>query len=201
MSAEEAGAPQDDAELVEHSEIEAPVTPIFTKKRRIGASLRELMTQADDLRVCPVCWVRHADYICPRAAESEALYTTLTHMLEGGAAPVVDSQMSPDPANVISGTAEVGDVDMGVDSQIGDGEDAQHPKGADPQNVTDVEFEEAATDDAGDDTPTVSPETVPRAKTRTIRKVPSNKISSDESAGYKGVTFLDEEEDISPSNS
>ena len=196
---EAASASQDDAEHVEQSETEPPVAPISTKKRRIGASLRELMTRADDLRVCPICWVHHADYICPRSAESEALYTTLTHMLEGGAVPVADSQMDPTSANTISGTAEAGDVDMGVDAQVGDIDDAQHqPTDADPQDVTDVEVEEAATDDAGDEPPTVLPEAASRAKDRPIRKSASNKMSSDESVGYKSVKFLDEEEDVTP---
>ena len=135
---EAASASQGDAENVEQSETEAPVTPISTKKRRIGASLRELMTHADDLRVCPICWVHHADYICPRSAENEALYTTLAHMLEGGAVPIADSQMDPTSANDTTGTAEAGDVDMGVSAQDGDVEDAQRqPTDADPQDVTD----------------------------------------------------------------
>ena len=165
QNVEAASASQDDAEHAERSETEAPVTPVSTKKRRIGASLRELMTRADDLRVCPICWVHHADYICPRSAESEALYTTLTHMLEGGAVPVADSQMDPTSANTISGTAEAGDVDMGVDAQVGDIDDAQRQlTDADLQDVTDVEVEEAATDDAGDEPPTVLPEAASSAK-------------------------------------
>ena len=196
---EAASASQGDAENVEQSETEAPVTPISTKKRRIGASLRELMTHADDLRVCPICWVHHADYICPRSAENEALYTTLAHMLEGGAVPVADSQMDPTSANDATGTVEAGDVDMGVSAQDGDVEDAQRqPTDADPQDVTDVEVEETATDDAGEEPPTVLPEAAPRAKARPIRKLASNKMSSDEQVGHKSVTFLDEEEDVSP---
>ena len=54
QDAEAASSPQDDAGHVEQSETEAPVTPISTKERRIGASLKELMTHADDLRVCPI---------------------------------------------------------------------------------------------------------------------------------------------------
>ena len=99
QDAEAASSPQDDAGHVEQSETEAPVTPISTKKRRIGVSLKELMTRADDLRVCPICWVHHADFTCPPSAESEALYTALTHLLEGGAAPVADSQMDPTSTN------------------------------------------------------------------------------------------------------
>ena len=157
------------------------------------------MTQADDLRVCPICWVHHADFTCPRSAESEALYTTLTHLLEGGAAPAADSQMDPTSTNISSGMAEAGDVDMGVDAQAGNIDDIQHQStDADPQDVTDVEVEEAATDDAGDEPPTVLPEAKPRAKARPIRKLASNKMSSDESVDDKSVRFLDEEEDVSP---
>ena len=66
-------------------DVKAPATPSSTKKRRIGASLEELMTQADDLKVCPVCWVHHSDFKCPRSTESETLYTTLSHLLGGEA--------------------------------------------------------------------------------------------------------------------
>ena len=51
---EAATSPHDEAVQGEQSETEAPATPVSTKKRRIGASLQELMTQADDLKVCPV---------------------------------------------------------------------------------------------------------------------------------------------------
>ena len=157
------------------------------------------MTQADDLRVCPICWVHHADYTCPRSAESEALYTTLTHLLEGGAAPAADLPMDPTSTNISSGMAETGDVDMDVDAQAGNIDDIQQQSAAtDPQDVTDVEVEEAATDDAGDEPPTVLPEAKPRAKARPIRKLTSNKMSSDESADDKSVRFLVEEEDVSP---
>ena len=182
---------QGDAGHGEQSETEAPVTPISTKQRRIGASLRELMTQADDLRVCPICWVHHADYVCPRPVENEALYTTLTHLLEGGAAPTADLPMDPISTNISTGMAETGDVDMDVDAQAGDIGDVQQQSAAtDPQDVTDVEVEEAATDDAGDEPPTVLPEAKPRAKARPIRKLTSNKMSSDESADDKSVRFL-----------
>ena len=71
--------------------------------------------------------------------------------------------MDPTSANATPGTVEAGDVDMGVDTQVGDIEDAQRqPTDADPQDVTDVEVEEAATDDAGDEPPTVLPEAAPR---------------------------------------
>ena len=147
----------------------------------------------------PLCWVHHADFNCPRSAESEAVYTAITHLLEGGAAPVVDSQMDPTSINTSSGVAEAGDVDMGVDAQAGDIDDIQHQStDADPQDVTDVEVEEAATDDAGDEPPTVLPEGKPRAKARPIRKLASNKMSSDESVEDKSVRFLNEEEDVSP---
>ena len=199
QDAEAESSPQDDAGHVEQSETEAPVTPISTKKRRIGASLKELMTHADDLRVCPICWVHHADFNCPRSAESEALCTALAHLLEGGAAPVADSQMDPTSTNISSGMAEAGDVDMGVDAQAGDSDDTQRqPTDADLQDVTDVEVEEAATDDAGDEPPTVLPEAKPRAKARPIRKLTSSKMSSDESVEARSVRFLDEEEDVSP---
>ena len=95
--------------------------------------------------------------------------------------------------------AEAGDVDMGVDAHAGDIDDIQHQStDADPQDVTDVEVEDAATDDAGDEPPTILPEAKPRAKTRPIRKLASNKTSSDESVDDKSVRFLDEEEDVSP---
>ena len=191
QNAEAASSAQDDAGQVEQSETEAPVTPISTKKRRIGKSLKELMTHADDLRVCPICWVHHADFNCPRSAESEALYTALTHLLEGGAAPVADSQMDPTSTNTSSGMAETGDVDMGVDVQAGDIDDLQRQSTyADPQDVTDVEVEEVATDDAGDEPPTILPEAKPRAKARPIRKLASNKMSSDESVDDKVSDFL-----------
>ena len=174
---EAASSPQDDAGQVEQSETEAPVTPISTKKRRIVASLKELMTHADDLQVCPICWIHHADFNCPRSAESEALYTTLAHLLEGGAAPVADSQMDPASTNDGPGVAETGDVDMGVDVQAGDiGDTQRQPLDADPQDVTDVEVEEFAADEAGDEPPTILPEAKPRAKARPIRRLTSNKI-------------------------
>ena len=194
-----ASSPQDDAGQVEQSEMEAPVTPISTKKRRIGASLKELMTHADDLQVCPICWIHHDDFNCPRSAESEALYTTLAHLLEGGAAPVADLQMDPASTNAGPGVAQTGDVDMGVDVQAGDIGDMQRQSiDADPQDVADVEIEEFAADEAGDEPPTILPEAKPRAKARPIRRLTSNKMSSDESVDDKSVRFLDEEEDVSP---
>ena len=196
---EAASVSPDDAGHADQSETEAPVTPVSTKKRRIGESLQELMTRADNLQVCPVCWVHHADHICPRATESEALYTTLSHMLEGGAIPVADSQMDPTADNIVSEPAEAGDVDMGVNAQIDVIEDAHRQQtDADPQEGIDVEVEESATDDAGDEPPTVLPEATPRAKARPVRKLASNKMSIHELVGHKSVTFLEEEEDVSP---
>ena len=157
------------------------------------------MTHADDLQVCPICWIHHDDLNCPRSAESEALYTTLAHLLEGGAAPVADLQMDPASTNAGPGVAEAGDVDMGVDVQAGDIGDTQHQSiDSDPQDVTDVEVEEFAADEAGDEPPTILPDAKPRAKARPVRKLTSNKMSSDESVDDKSVRFLDEEEDVSP---
>ena len=72
--------------------------------------------------------------------------------------------------------------------QAGDIGDTQHQSiDADPQDVTDVEVEEVATDEAGDEPPTILPEAKPRAKARPIRKLTSNKMSSDESVDDKSV--------------
>ena len=126
------------------------------------------------------------------------MYTTLTHLLEGGAAPAADLQMDPISTNVSSGMAEAGDVDMDVDAQAGNIDDIQPLDDYHPQDVTDVEVEEAATDDAGDEPPTVLPEAKPRAKARPIRKLTSNKMSSDESVDDKSVRLLDKKGDVSP---
>ena len=46
--------------------------------------------------------------------------------------------------------------------------------------------------------PTMVPEAKPRAKARPIKKMATNKMSSDESDVMKNVRFLDLEEDVSP---
>ena len=120
-------------------------------------------------------------------------------MLDGGNAPVADSQMEPAAEGLVSGTTEADEVDMGVDAQDDGVEDAQpQTADADPQVYTDVEVEESATDDAGDEPPTILPDAPSKAKARPLRKSAANKMSGDESVGRKSVTFLEEEEDVSP---
>ena len=123
-------ATQTEAEQDAPDEARAPGAPISTKKRRIGAMLEELMTQADNIKVCPVCWISHPTHSCPRAVESEALYTTLSHMHSGGAppptnVPVVSSSTVPAGSEM----AERGE-DMEVDATEGDVNATQAHPGA-----------------------------------------------------------------------
>ena len=193
-----ATSPQDEIGADDQDDAEAPPTPISTKKRRIGASLQELMTQADNLKVCPVCWVEHPDFTCPRAGESQALYTALSRLLEGGAA--VQASL-PTEATSTAGVnvTEPGDVDMDVDNQkddIGDSQD--QPTAAESEDVTDIEVDKSENMEIRDEPPTILPEAKPRTKARPIRKLATNKMSGDESSAAKSAPFLDLEGDVSP---
>ena len=148
-------SPQEDATPGAQGEAEAPATPISTKKRRIGASLEELLTQADNLKVCPICWVHHPDFNCPRAAESEALYTALSHLLGGGVAPPADVPMVSASAATGSPVAEAGSGDMDVDTQ-------DQPAAAETQDVTDVEIDDPEATEADEEPPTIVPGPVPK---------------------------------------
>ena len=57
---------------------------IANKKRRIGEMLGEIIVAADALRVCPACWVRHPDLVCPRNVEQTALIRAFMHLQRGG---------------------------------------------------------------------------------------------------------------------
>ena len=196
---EAATSPREEVAQGEQSETEAPATPVSTKKRRIGTSLKELMTKADDLKVCPVCWVHHADFNCPRAAESEALYTALAHLLEGGAVPIADSSEGQTTTNVGPVVTETGGADMDVDTQGEDiGDTQERPTVADPQDYTDVEIDDSDIPKTDEEPPTIAPKLKPRAKSRPIQKTTSNKMSIDESNAAKSVKFLDADEDVSP---
>ena len=157
------------------------------------------MTKADDLKVCPVCWVHHADFNCPRAAESEALRTALAHLLEGGAVPIADSSEGQTTTNVGPVVTETGGADMDVDTQGEDiGDTEERPAVADPQDYTDVEIDDSDMPKTDEEPPTIAPKLKPRAKSRPIQKTTSNKMSIDESNAAKSVKFLDADEDVSP---
>ena len=180
-------------------DVEAPATPISTKKRRIGTSLEELMTQADDLKVCVVCWMHHSDFKCPRSTESEALYTALSHLLGGGAVLRENLPAEPAPATTSTPANEPGNKDVEMDTQGENVNDAQDQSAdAEKQDATDIEIDETEVMEVDNEPPTIMLEAKPRAKARPTKKMATNKISSDESDGTKSVRFLDLEEDVSP---
>ena len=70
-------SPQTEEEQNASGEEEAPDTPVSAKKRRIGTTLEELLTQADNLKVCPVCWSQRLVDACPRAPQRARRYIQL----------------------------------------------------------------------------------------------------------------------------
>ena len=60
------------------------IETIANKKRRIGKMLGELIVSPDQQKVCPVCWIKHPDFNCPRSAEQTALIRALMHLERGG---------------------------------------------------------------------------------------------------------------------
>ena len=157
------------------------------------------MTQADDLKVCPVCWIHHSDFKCPRSIESEALYTALSHLLGGGAVLRENLPAEPAPATTSTPANEPGNKDVEMDTQGENVNDAQDQSAdAEKQDATDIEIDETEVMEVDNEPATIMPEAKPCAKARPTKKMATNKISSDESDGAKSVRFLDLEEDVSP---